>query len=241
MKTFFPVLVTLPHCSGEVPPEIWESMQASGYSEASIRRRLISGGDPFTDLLYALPTLASIPAQFSRFVVDLNRHRDEVGPNGVIKTTDFELQPFYAPGYQIDSAERERRLRLYYDPFQAEVDSILALGQVRFLMDGHSMSARGPLLGPDAGQARPALCLGNFGDAAGNPLRASYVSLEPSLAIAIKKFAETLIGQAFPLWDENKPPQPIPNDNIAFLNGYMLNLLRAAFFAAPKTVVADVA
>jgi N-formylglutamate amidohydrolase len=199
----YPVLITNPHCSGEVPPEIWESMRKCGEPENALRRRLLSQGDPFTDLLYELPVDTRIVATWSRFVVDLNRARDEAGPNGVIKPADFELKSFYAPGTVLDTEERERRLAAYYDPFHAQIENRLAQGRVAFLLDGHSMTARGPLLGPDAGKPRPALCLGNFGDADGEPVGTEPVTLKPALARALRDKADALIAQAFPAWDKN--------------------------------------
>src|SRR6185295_19015003 len=133
--------------------------------------------------------------------VDLNRARDEGGPNGVIKSTDFKLRGLYAANYAIDAEERERRLLAYYDPFHAEIEKRLAIVKFRFLLDGHSMTAQGPALGPDKGSDRPALCIGTFGDSNGDPVGNAPVSLEPDLARAVRDAAIPLLRKAFPGWD----------------------------------------
>jgi len=204
-----PILITLPHCSGDVPPEIFARMRECGEPEADLRRRIFSEGDPFTDRIYDLPASAVLSAPFSRFTVDLNRARDEGGPNGVVKATDFQMRPLYAPDHVVYAAERERRLRAYYDPFHGAVDQRLRQGGIRLLLDGHSMTGKGPALGPDAGKPRPALCLCNLGDTNGHPPRTQPVSLDPALARAARDHAAQAVAVAFPHW---------PADGRALLN-----------------------
>ena len=61
------------------------------------------------------------------------------------------------------------RLSQYYDPYHAALERALSSKRIRFFLDGHSMTAQGPAIGPDQGAPRPALCIGNFGDADGDP------------------------------------------------------------------------
>ena len=204
-----PILITNPHCSGNIPQEILSRMRKCGEPETVLKKRLFSEGDPFTDLLYDLPAESILRAPYSRFAVDLNRGRGEDGPDGVIKTTDFQLRPFYSPDYRIDALERERRLKAYYDPWHQRVVDILSQGGIRFLLDGHSMSAKGPMLGPDLGKPRPALCLGNLGGVNGEPVVGQTASLAPPIARAVRDYATKIVGRAFPNWDR---------DNLVLLN-----------------------
>lgn len=175
-----PILISTPHCSGEVPQWILDLMLQTGESEPDLRRRLFKEGDPYTDLLFRIPSAEMVlNATASRFVADLNRGRDEDGDNGVIKLTDFERRPFYSAGYSVTPRDREWRLAHYYDPFHAQMEKALGAGRsggIRFFIDGHSMMSRGPALGPDMGQPRPALCVGNFGDTHGEPVSGSVFS-----------------------------------------------------------------
>ena len=184
-----PILISTPHSSGHVPYWILARMLQTGESESGLRRRLFREGDPFTDALFSVPDAEiTLNAPASRFVADLNRDRGESGENGVIKLTDFERRPFYPTGYSMSAAEREMRLSLYYDPYHAALAKALAPGGnggIRFFLDGHSMTSRGPAIGPDQGLPRPALCLGNFGDTEGNPTDGP-VSCTPPFARAIR-------------------------------------------------------
>jgi N-formylglutamate amidohydrolase len=163
-------------------------MLQTGESEAGLRRRLFKEGDPFTDAIFNIPDAeAIVNAPASRFVADLNRERGESGENGVIKLTDFERRPFFPTGYALSEAEREERLAQYYDPYHAAIERALASRRIRFFLDGHSMVARGPAIGPDQDAPRPAFCIGNFGDAEGDPDPASGpVSCAPPLARGIR-------------------------------------------------------
>jgi N-formylglutamate amidohydrolase len=204
-----PILITLPHCSGEMPEEIFARMRECGEPEAALRQRIFWEGDPFTDTVYDIPARMKLPAAYSRFAVDLNRERGEGGPNGVLKTVDFQLRPFYASSYRILPEERERRLQAYYDPYHRAVEECLAKKEIRFLLDGHSLTAQGPMMGPDQGRPRPALCLGNFGNAQGEPVNGIPVSFPPAGARLVRDYAVKVLTDAFPHWDRN---------NLALLN-----------------------
>ena len=176
-------------------------MLECGEPEPLLKKRILGEGDPFTDGLYDIPDKIMLRGPWSRFVVDLNRERDRRDPNGAIKSTDFQLRPLYAEGYRIDTEERERRLREYYDPYHREVEKVLEGGGIRFLLDGHSMTAKGPAMGPDEGRPRPAMCLCNFGDEEGNILAEEPLSLDADLSRKARDHAAKLIHEAFPDWD----------------------------------------
>lgn len=158
-----PALVITPHSSGHVPADILAQMLGQDLYQSALRQArlewIFTEGDPYTDILFHAPLAHNLHAPISRFVVDLNRHRDEGGNNGVIKLTDFEERPLYPAGFGLSEEAREERLRRYWDSFQAEIERVLAQEGIRLLVNGHSMQPRGPLIGPDAGKMRPALCL----------------------------------------------------------------------------------
>ncbi len=179
-----PILISTPHSSSHVPYWLLARMLQTGEPEDLLRRRLFREGDPFSDVLFNIPDAEVIlNAPASRFVADLNRDRTESGENGVIKLTDFERRPFFPTGYALSREEAEARLSQYYDPYHSALEKYLSSGKIRFFIDGHSMLSHGPAIGPDHSQARPAICLGNFGDAEGNALPgAEPTSCEPDLA-----------------------------------------------------------
>ena len=157
-----PVLVLTPHNSGFIPTDILAEML--GEDIYSIEKRngrlswMFDEGDPYTDIIYHAPEAYNLQALTSRFVVDLNRERGQLGENGVIKLTDFEKRPLYPDGFVLTPEKREERLRRYYDSFHNEVEEMLVQA-IDLIIDGHSMQPYGPKISPDAGKLRPAITL----------------------------------------------------------------------------------
>lgn len=227
-----PILISTPHCSGHVPHWLLARMLRTGEGREALERRLFKEGDPFTDAIFDVPDAAAIVnAPASRFVADLNRARDEGGENGVIKLTDFERRPFFPTGYVLSAEEREMRLLQYYDPYHAALARALASGSIRFFLDGHSMTAQGPAIGPDQGAPRPALCIGNFGDAEGDPA-GGPVSCPGPLARGIRDhLAASLKGMIGDAGLEG------PALNRPFDGGHVLRRYSAPPFSVPGVMI----
>ncbi|MBB5235480.1 N-formylglutamate amidohydrolase [Deinococcus budaensis] len=155
------LLVLAPHPSGALPADVLRDMLGEDAFDTPAReaflRRVFLEGDPYTDLIYAVPGARFLQAPWSRFAADLNRRRDDTEDNGVLKLTDFARQPLYPPGFTLTPQQREARLRRVWDAFDAQVGAELA--GARLMIVGHSMASHGPALGPDTGTPRPALTL----------------------------------------------------------------------------------
>lgn len=235
-----PLLISTPHSSGHVPYWLLARMLQTGEAEAALRRRLFREGDPFTDVLFNVPeaeVIVNAPA--SRFVADLNRERSEGGANGVIKLTDFERRPFFPTGYSVSAAEREARLSQYYDPFHTALEKAMRSGRIRFFLDGHSMTSRGPAIGPDQGEPRPALCVGNFGDVDGDPYgdpddaAPGPVSCPPPLARGIRDFLAKALKDVIAA--SGLPEGPALNQ--PFDGGHVLRRYSQAPFSIPGVMI----
>ena len=234
-----PILISTPHSSAHAPHWLLARMLQTGESETGLRRRLLKEGDPFTDALFHVPDAeTTLNAPASRFVADLNRERNEGGENGVIKLTDFERRAFYPTGYALSAEEREARLAMYYDPYHAALDKALrggASGRIRFFIDGHSMTAHGPAIGPDQGKSRPALCIGNFGDTEEEEAgpASGPVSCAGPLARGIRdKLAELLRG---PIADSGLTEGPVLN--YPFDGGHILRKYSQAPYGVPGVMI----
>lgn len=153
-----PLLILTPHSSGQLPALAMHQMLGDAVfdteNRTALQRRIFLDGDPYTDLLYLLPGARTLNAPWSRFVVDLNRERNDLSDNGVVKRTAFDRTPLYPAGVEPDV---EDRLRRYWDSFDTQVKA--ELDGVNLLLVGHCMGRYGPSLGPDHGQLRPALTL----------------------------------------------------------------------------------
>jgi N-formylglutamate deformylase len=198
-----PLLLSIPHGASEVPDDVFQEMLGCGQDAAALRQRILQQGDPFTDDLFSLPNVTHIlRAPYSRFVADLNRARYEDGENGILKLCDFDRKPLYAEGYRISKTIREHRLQNYYDPYHSKMEAMIKNPEILGFIDGHSMSAEGPNLGPDLGIARPAMCIGNFGDAEGNfvntPLSFSAEGVRLLRDYADEIFGDFLLQQHLP-------------------------------------------
>lgn len=196
------LLITVPHASGFAPDEVLDEMLGPEARDPEARRALLHRlwleGDPHTERLFALPGAPRIEAEVSRFVVDVNRGRAESGPNGVVKATDFSGRPLYPPGGEPGPERIEARLRRHYDPFHERVERALEDGSFLLLVDGHSMTPRGPAIGPDgAGRPRPAASLITGGSERGERTAGS-VSLPPEaarrLAAALERALRAALG-----------------------------------------------
>jgi len=193
-------LILTPHSSGFAPLEVlFEMLSDEVYDKFTREARLeflCAEGDPFTDLLFHTPGAQHLHALTSRFVVDLNRPRDQFGENGVVKLTDFQRNPLYPPNFVLEAEAREQRLRRYWDPFHAEVDRLLENPEIKLLVDGHSMQAVGPAIGPDGGKPRPALCLMTGHDGTGNERPGARGTVSSSQARAL----HSLLERHFATW-----------------------------------------
>lgn len=155
------LLILTPHPSGALPADVLRDMLGEGAFDlegrAAFLHRIFLEGDPYTDLIYAVPGARYLQAPWSRFAVDLNRDRLDTDDNGVVKMMDFARRPLYPAGFVLTPGAREARLRRIWDTFDAQVRA--ELDGARLMIVGHSMASRGPALGPDTGTPRPALTL----------------------------------------------------------------------------------
>jgi N-formylglutamate deformylase len=160
-----PLVLSIPHCGSEIPPDIAGDFALSPSQVAESEdwgTREVFGG---------LPVLAVQAARWSRLVVDLNRSAEDLGPKGVIARADYFGRTVFKSGQEPDQAETERRIRAYHLPYHEELIENLANPGLRLLLDCHSMDSVGPADAPDTGQKRAQVSLGNNGgnDGAANP------------------------------------------------------------------------
>lgn len=214
MKTQLPLLVLVPHASGHIPADILKQMLSTNLFDTNLRNEfeqtIFKDGDPYTDLIFQNDSAHYIPATVSRFVVDVNRDRDDSSDNGVIKVVSFSEQPLYPQDYELCAKEREKRLRRYFDSFHAEIQQILKDNSVSLMISGHSMATFGPNLGPDAGKERPAITLMTGGDFEGNDLSGQRNFMSGKEARAIRSLAEKYF--ATPLVQSNIKNKVALND-----------------------------
>lgn len=196
------LLVVTPHSSGAIPADILREMLGDDIFNTPKReaflRDIFMDGDPYTDLMYAVPGAKLVSAPWSRFAVDLNRERDDRVDNGVIKLMNFDREPLYPAAFSLSDQERENRLRRIWDTFDRAITS--ELGGSQLMIVGHCMASQGPKLGHDTGTPRPAICLMLGTEAEPTFPREQWAALQAACAsafadvIAQSEYREVKIG-----------------------------------------------
>ena len=124
------------------------------------------GAAAVTRALAAALGVPAVMTRYSRLLIDPNRGRDD--PTLIMRLSDGAVIP---GNRKLDAAERERRVRLYYEPYHRAIDAVidrfLDAGVTPLLLSIHSFTeswkelARpwhaGVLFGDDARLAKPLL------------------------------------------------------------------------------------
>ncbi len=147
----FPVLVSFPHSSTALPPEIHARMTASG--------RAVPDTDWFLPRLYAFRDtfgFSEIEAQYSRYVIDPNRSTDGENlypgrPTPLLCPVQcFDGSAIYKPGEAPGAEEIKTRAATYWKPYHAQIQQELhRLHQqhgLAVLLDLHSIRSQVPRL-----------------------------------------------------------------------------------------------
>ncbi|NIV17206.1 MAG: N-formylglutamate deformylase [Woeseiaceae bacterium] len=143
-----PLLVSVPHDGRTLPGEIASTMTDAG--------RSIPDTDWHVAQLYGFARelgASLIRAEYSRYVVDLNRPADNQAlysgrfGTGLCPTETFDGQEIYLPGTEIDVNDR---ISEYWQPYHDKLESTLgALKKehgMALLWDAHSIASRVPRL-----------------------------------------------------------------------------------------------
>jgi len=141
-----PIIISVPHAGTFIPEDIKSKMNP----ELSDK---LDDTDWFIDKLYGFATnlgLTIITANYSRWVVDLNRnpqnqplYNDGRVITDVVTVTDFNGNQIYKDDYIPDSQEVSRRVELFHKPYHEKLDELLQQTKAEFgkvlLFDAHSI------------------------------------------------------------------------------------------------------
>ncbi|MEA2059708.1 MAG: N-formylglutamate amidohydrolase [Thermodesulfobacteriota bacterium] len=152
-----PFVLSLPHCSAQVPPWIRDRL-------ALDTEEIHTSVDLGTDEIFGLlPARYVIKANFTRLVTDLNRSFHDDGEKGVIARTDYHGRPVFLAGQYPKKTVRERLLQICYYPFHEQLTRAVEDPGIKALFDCHSLEGVGPCDAPDAGNKRKDIILSNNG------------------------------------------------------------------------------
>ena len=178
-----PFIISVPHCSGKVPAALRSTLDIT--DEEMDRSRDLGTAEIFG----SLPSRATLCAQWSRLVVDLNRDTDRRDRKGVVPLVDYNGRILYKPGSVPDEKEIRSRISNYYISYHNRLKKLLGDPAVRGIIDCHSLYEIGPVEAPDAGCRRKDIVLGNNGDRHGKTLSGMGKVTAPSETVQMLKRA----------------------------------------------------
>ena len=143
-----PLLVSVPHDGRQLPDDIARQMTDTG--------RSLPDTDWHVARLYSFAKefgASMIIANYSRYVVDLNRPADDAAMyegqlvTGLCPTRTFSGKDIYADKVTIDTDDRVRRYwRPYHDEIKKTLEGLRESHGYALLWDAHSIASRVPTL-----------------------------------------------------------------------------------------------
>lgn len=141
-----PLLISMPHVGTTIPDHLASQMEDVAQIKADT--------DWHLPLLYNMADqlgASVIHAEYSRYVIDLNRPREDSNlypgqdTTGLCPVDTFNKQPLYRPGQAPDAAQIQDRIARYWMPYHAQLQAeLLRLRQlhgVAVLWDAHSIAS----------------------------------------------------------------------------------------------------
>jgi len=172
-----PLLISIPHDGRALAPGMAEGMTEEGLS--------LPDTDWHVKQLYEFAGASGagiIAANYSRYVVDLNRSSTDEAlyagqlSTGLCPTRTFSGADIYLHGQLPDEVEQRQRLRQFWQPYHAKIKTELAVLKKRFgyalLWDAHSIRGEVPALFDGA---LPDLNIGTNGGASCGSQRSNAV------------------------------------------------------------------
>lgn len=151
-----PIGLSVPHAGLEIPDSVakWNVLSPE---------QIAADGDVGAREIYRLSAHVSefVTTPIARAFVDLNRAPDDFRKDGVVKTHTCWDEPVYSKPLSDETIGD--LLGSHYYPYHDTLRSFR--GAVKLGVDCHTMASHGPPVGPDPGQRRPMICLGD-GDGA---------------------------------------------------------------------------
>jgi N-formylglutamate deformylase len=141
-----PLLVSMPHVGTDIPDDIAAQLAPAGLEKADTDWHL-----PLLHDFLAEMGASVIAARWSRYVIDLNRPKENTNlypgqdTTGLCPVDTFHREPLYREGKAPGEAEIAQRLQRYWRPYHAqlgaELDRLLALHGRVVLWDAHSIAS----------------------------------------------------------------------------------------------------
>ncbi len=154
----YPIAISIPHASIFVPKSIQKNLLIG-------TKDIKNHADLYTDKIYNVKNAHVLQAKIARLILDPNRAPDDIEVecrlqvDGVVVRTTPDGKNIYK--HPPDLKSLSKRIEKYHMSYHEALDEMIHDKKCQFLIDGHSMWAKGPSALKDAGINRPQICLGN--------------------------------------------------------------------------------
>lgn len=184
MKARLPILIIIPHGGQAVPDEL------SGYEQID-RFGIFIESDTCANELFAFEdVVAKIDTYISRLFVDLDRSPLMIPPvssDGVIKKETLCGRRIFKEGVFPDEIAITNILKRYYLPFHETIAKIIDSGELKLIIECHTMMPVGPRNSFDAGRPRPLITVENIINRNGDSLLTCPIELARSFITVLNK------------------------------------------------------
>lgn len=160
MEKKLPILIIIPHGGYAVPEELAEHIHVDKFD-------ILFSSDTCANELFSFgnTVLAKVDIHISRLFVDVDRPHTMVPPHyadGVIKKETLNGNVLYREDSFPDEIATRNILKRYYIPFHQTIDKILRTGDIKLIIECHTMMPVGSRGTSDSGKPRPILTVGNY-------------------------------------------------------------------------------
>lgn len=144
-----PLVISIPHLGIDIPEAIASRMVPDVLNSPDTDRHVDRLYDFAADLGASV-----LSARYSRYVIDLNRPKEDENlypgqdTTGLVPVDTFDKKPLYRPGDEPTAEEIAGRIEAYWQPYHARLAQALADAKARhgyaLLWDAHSIRSRVP-------------------------------------------------------------------------------------------------
>jgi len=153
-----PILVIIPHGGYRIPAELADMAAVSDFD-------LFFQADTSANEIFSFENVAArIDTDISRLCLDTDRRYDEISsPNrdGVIKKLTLYGKNVFREGAYPDEIAISNILKRYYFPFHETIEKIIGTGEIKLIIDCHTIMAVAPSASRESGRPRPMITLYN--------------------------------------------------------------------------------
>ena len=165
----YPILLTVPHGGYQVPEEFAEISAVDDFN-------LFIEADTCANEIFDLrqSVAAVVSSSVSRLFVDTDRPYwtlQKKEADGVIKTISPNGNRVFADKCFPDGIAASAIIKRYYESFHETIRSILKTGEIKLIVDCHTVMPVGPKNANDAGMPRPLVSVENKIIKNGNTIR----------------------------------------------------------------------